>query len=72
MENSTPPSSGLIDFNIQNAATINSENPACTTRLGPSRPASRGPLDEVTNIAIEIGSILMPVSSASNPSTICR
>ena len=47
-------------------------NPARTIDRIEKRADSREPNADEMNIVIETGSILMPVSSASSPSTSCR
>ena len=65
-------SCGSIVATSTSAAPNVSHNPARTiVRIG-KRFDSREPNAEAMNIAIETGSILMPVSSASSPSTSCR
>ncbi len=46
--------------------------PALTIDRTEKRPDSREPVADAMNIVIETGSILMPVSRASRPSTSCR
>ena len=52
--------------------TARKPNAIWATRFGERRAAARGPRSAATNIVIDIGSSLRPVSSASSPSTTWR
>ncbi len=65
-------SSGWIVASSSTTATTVVVSPVRTMVRTGKRDDSREPAAEAMNMVIEIGSILMPVSSAFRPSTSCR
>ena len=68
----TPRSEGWMVHISRRTATVMIDSPHRTMVRVANISARREPATEARNIATETGSILMPVSSASNPSTNCR
>ena len=63
---------GWIVASSATAATSVVHRPARTIARTVNRDDRREPTAEVMNMAMDTGSILMPVSRASRPRTICR